>query len=196
MSNVSTHDPRRRQRGTAAIEFSLVMLLFFFILYGIVAYGALFIVKQGLNAGAGEAARVALAETLRGLPIATSECEGSVKKALYDNLWWLDTSSDVNVSAVSCQVEVRTSCPWPPAPHRDDLQCVSIDVAYDYRNHPLIPMLPVGALLGDADGSWMPDSLSATATVQIESLLPSAARPHLLAWALSPDHPLLEPASP
>lgn len=51
---------QRRQRGVYAIEFALVFLIFFTLLYGIICYGILFTFRYGLQNAAEDAARAAL----------------------------------------------------------------------------------------------------------------------------------------
>ncbi|MFT3857967.1 MAG: TadE/TadG family type IV pilus assembly protein [Aquabacterium sp.] len=51
---------RRQERGAAALEFGLLFLLFFSVMYAIVGYSLMFMVKHGLTQGASEAARAAV----------------------------------------------------------------------------------------------------------------------------------------
>lgn len=59
------HDPRRarggrRDDGAAAVEFALVSILLFLLLFGIIEFGIGFFTQQGAAAGAREAARRAI----------------------------------------------------------------------------------------------------------------------------------------
>ena len=50
----------RAQRGAYAVEFALVFLLFFSVLYGIIGYGMLLTFRMGLQSAAEDGARAAL----------------------------------------------------------------------------------------------------------------------------------------
>ena len=56
----SRHSPPRGQRGMYAVEFALVFLIFFSLLYGIVSYGMLLTFRMGLQNAAEDGARAAL----------------------------------------------------------------------------------------------------------------------------------------
>src|SRR3546814_17085725 len=57
---------RRAQRGVAAIEFALTVVLLLVIVFGIVRYGAMFLAQQKLSHLAGEGARYALVLSMAG----------------------------------------------------------------------------------------------------------------------------------
>src|SRR3546814_13214608 len=57
---------RRAQRGVAAIEFALTVVLLLVIVFGIVSYGAMFWAQQKLSHLAGEGARYALVLSMEG----------------------------------------------------------------------------------------------------------------------------------
>ena len=58
---------RRQQQGAVVIEFALVFVLFFMLLYGIVAYGMIFSMKHSLLQATNEGARAAVRD-VGGLP--------------------------------------------------------------------------------------------------------------------------------
>src|SRR3546814_17070462 len=57
---------RRAQRGVAAIEFALTVVLLLVIVFGIVSYGAMFWAQQKLSHLAGEGAGYALVLSMEG----------------------------------------------------------------------------------------------------------------------------------
>jgi Flp pilus assembly protein TadG len=62
MKHPASHHPYRatRQRGAAALEFAVVFMLFFAVLYGILSYGYVMFYKNALNQAAAEGARAAV----------------------------------------------------------------------------------------------------------------------------------------
>jgi len=155
------------QRGIAALEFSLVCMLFLIILFGIVSYGGLFVVQQTLSRAAEEGARVALQSTLAGssssVPSQADAC-GAVAKSVD----WLTRHREVlGQGPVSCELRPPQACAYAA-----DLRCAALVVTYpDYRKYPLIPeLLPLGSWLQSLFGegtAWIPQNLSAVATVQL-----------------------------
>jgi Flp pilus assembly protein TadG len=155
-----------KQTGIAALEFALVVTLFFGLLFGVVSYGAAFLVQQSLSRAAQEGARAMLQASLApGQPVApaTMACE-----AVTNSLQWLNAYRQKMASGpVSCVPGVPAACSYGT-----NLQCASVVVTYsDYRSYPLIPdLLPLGNWLASAWGNkdgFMPKDLSATATVQM-----------------------------
>jgi Flp pilus assembly protein TadG len=53
---------RRDQRGAALVEFSLVVALFVFVLYGLIAFGMILATKQRVTNAAAEWARAAVGQ--------------------------------------------------------------------------------------------------------------------------------------
>lgn len=136
---------RKSERGAVVIEFALVFVLFFMVMYGITAYGIIFAIKHSLTQAANEGARAAV-QDVGGLPerleLASTVAAQSVA--------WLGANAPVPV------VTVVQPCTAP-------FVCVEVSLVYDYAANPLVPALP-------ALGVVLPDSLTGQATVQLDAV--------------------------
>lgn len=136
---------RTAQRGAVVIEFALVFVLFFMVMYGIVAYGVVFAVEHSLIQAANEGARAAVRDV--GGVSARAELARTVAA---ENIAWLgDRAPEPQVDAELC-----TATPYV---------CLSVELAYDYAAKPLVPPLP---LLGVV----LPEKLAGRATVQLDAV--------------------------
>lgn len=109
MKIVQPHATARGQRGVYAIEFAMVFMLFFTVLYAIICYGLVFALRLGLQNAAEDGARAALryqpslnGRALQAKAVATSHSD------------WLPPSLKTarNVETQICQV-VGNVCPAP-----------------------------------------------------------------------------------
>lgn len=133
------------QSGAALIEFALVFILFFMILYGAIAYGVMFAVRHSLTQASAEGARAAL-QDVGGVP----ERMEHAKLAASDAVSWLGALAPVpQVTAKPCTATGYT--------------CVEVSLSYDYASHPIIPPLP-------GMGIVLPATLAAQATVQMDAV--------------------------
>lgn len=133
------------QRGAVAIEFALVFVLFFMVMYGIVAYGMVFAVQHSLTQAASEGARAAVRD-VGGLP----ERMALAKSTSATAIAWLGGRAPVpQVTSAAC-----AATPYV---------CVKVMLVYDYLNNPLVPALP-------GLGVALPASLTAQATVQLDAV--------------------------
>jgi len=136
---------RGSQRGAVVIEFALVFVLFFVVMYGIVAYGVIFAVKHSLVQAANEGARAAVRDV--GGVAARVELARAVAT---ENLAWLgDRAPEPQVSAELC-----AATPYV---------CLTVELSYDYAANPLVPALP-------ALGVALPDRLAGRAMVQLDAV--------------------------
>lgn len=135
---------RRSERGAVVIEFALVFVLFFMVMYGITAYGVIFAIKHSLTQAANEGARAAVKD-VGGLQ-ARIDLAGTVAA---ESVAWLGDKAPVPVVA-----EVPCTAPFV---------CVEVSLVYDYAANPLVPALP-------ALGVVLPDSLTGQATVQLDAV--------------------------
>lgn len=133
------------QRGAVAIEFALVFVLFFMVMYGIVAYGMVFAVQHSLTQAASEGARAAVRD-VGGL----AERMALAKTTSANAIAWLGGRAPVpQVTSVPC-----AGTPFV---------CVKVMLVYDYLKNPLVPALP-------GLGIALPASLTAQATVQLDAV--------------------------
>ena len=154
-----------RQRGVAALEFSLVCMLFLLIFFGIASYGALLVVQQTLSRAAQEGARAMLQASIAPSPTATPSAMGC--SAANASMVWLNQfRQTLGQGPVICAPTIQ------PCTYSAVLTCGTVEVTYaNYRNYPLIPeLVPLGAWLETVFGpgsNWIPLNLTSRGTVQI-----------------------------
>lgn len=134
-----TRRPRRSERGAAAVEFALVVPFLLLILFGVISYGYMLSFRQALSQGAAEGARAAAVST-------SSDSAGRSAAALsaLDDALDLYGVSCSGGSLVKGGTTVGT-CSLTVAVCSNDaaVQCATLDVAYRYGDHPLLPDLPL-----------------------------------------------------
>lgn len=136
---------QRVQRGAAAIEFAVVFVMFFMLLYGAIAYGIVFAIKHSFTQAAAEGTRAALQDV----------GDVSQRKTLAQ-----DTAAEV-ISWLGdrAPVPVVSSGPCATTPYI----CVTVTLTYDYAANPIIPGLP-------GLGIVLPDVVTSQATVQLDGV--------------------------
>lgn len=153
----------RRQRGIAAIEFALVFITIFFVIYAIATFGAVLYTQQIVARAAEDGARAI--PRLLSPPVAANDAR--VKAAVYDSLsaalvvpaadsgsWsskrsWIAAHATVAVTLASAAGGGSTAV---------------VTLSYPYSANRLLPTLPV------LDTSrWLPDTLRSQAAVAIPS---------------------------
>lgn len=129
---------RRRDDGAAAVEFALVVPLLLLLLFGIISYGVMPSFRQTMSQAAAEGARAAAVTLLE----ADKQAAGY---AAIDNAFEsFGTTCDAGVlrkkgTAVgTCTV----TSPGPCVPAATGVQCVTVTLSYDYRDHPIVPSFP------------------------------------------------------
>lgn len=147
MNATRAFTPPRFQRGVYAIEFALVFLIFFTILYAIICYGMLFAFRLGLQNAAEDGARAALRYQ--------SSIEGrknraaSVATAQSD---WMPQTVKPVVSARICRVEGVNQC-TPVACGPAWSERCQVEVLVEANNlGSLVPPLPSFAVPSQISG--------------------------------------------
>lgn len=126
----------RDQRGTAMVEFALVVGLFVFIIYGLVAFGMILATKQRVTNAAAEGARAAVGQT----------------------------TSVGAVGAATSRVQAALGMPGPYTPIYSTAacgsnQCITVTITYNLATNPVVPPAPGLGLV-------TPNAISSTAVVQ------------------------------
>lgn len=159
------------QKGIAAIEFAVIFPVFFLIFYAIVTYGLIFAAQQTLSLAAAEGARAAVSFQ-PGLGGANAQRTARIRAACdMANLsvsWLRNVGTGLGAAPVAgagCSggsggpgvraVSLQTGCPA-------NLECVQVQINYDYGSAPLVPHL-----LGDWLRLPTPATLHGTAVAQI-----------------------------
>jgi Flp pilus assembly protein TadG len=141
---------------------ALIMPLLLLLVLGIIAYGYMLSFRQALSQGATEGARAAavsayptdtqkVADAVAGVNDALGSYGVTCQVAVGASTGTLRRGS---VTVGSCGLSTGTCV------NNSLASCMSVQVVYDYKNHPLVPEVP-------GIGAVMPDSLSYTATAQI-----------------------------
>lgn len=150
----------RRQRGAAAIEFSLIFILFFTLFYAIVAYSLAMLVMQGLTQAAEEGVRAAVAVD----PLAFGDdaayvgsVQTTARARVVNALSWLPKDAhDKVVKANQIAVDVSGAATGP--------RLVTVTVTYpEYATKGLVPTITL-PLIGDVPR--VPASLVGRASLQ------------------------------
>ena len=155
--------PRRRDDGgSAAIEMALIMPLLLMIVVGIIAYGYMLSFRQALSQGATEGARAAAVSAYPTDTQKIADAVSGVNDALGSYGIVCQVPTGLTTGTLQRGATSVGSCSVAPATCvNNHLQsCMSVQVTYDYKNHPLVPEMP-------GLGVVMPDSLSYTAVAQV-----------------------------
>jgi Flp pilus assembly protein TadG len=128
------------------LEFALVIPIFVFVLYGLIAFGMMLSAKQTITNAASEGARAAVGAANN----STAQVQAAhdrVKSAMASlGQYNVDAPGAFAASVAQCTGSTN--------------QCITVKVTYDYAAHPTVPPAPGLGLV-------TPDKLSSTAVVQV-----------------------------
>lgn len=127
---------RRDQSGAALVEFSLVILLFVFILYGLISFGMILATKQRITNAAAEGARAAV---------------GQVSSAT--------AISAATARVLAAGLPAGNYTPTYTTAACGSNQCITVTITYNLAAHPVVPPAPGLGLV-------TPSSITSTAVVQ------------------------------
>ena len=138
------------QRGAALVEFSITITILLTIVFGIITYGVLLSFKAGMTQAAAQGARAAAVEDWQD---AADVAEDATADALPP---FSKNCNSADGDGLSCTFSVA------PCSATSSAKCITVDVVYDYKNHPLVPLMPfISALL--------PNTLRSTSVAQVNS---------------------------
>jgi Flp pilus assembly protein TadG len=141
-------EQRRRhdQRGAALVEFAIASVVLLVLLFGIIEYGYVLSFKQGLTQAAAEGARAgAVGSDSAAIAAAVNKAVGAFKQTC-------------NTGGLTCRNDTGV---WPPVPTACGTNtCITIEVSYDWKNHPLLPKFPGLGLI-------LPDTLKSTSVARV-----------------------------
>lgn len=150
---------RRDQRGASLVEFALVFPIFVLVILGLVSFGMMLALKQGVTNAAADAARSVVGVVDNAATPAVDERIERARTTVTNRLDWLGGNSANLVTSVSwynagsgaCEaVAVGTAPPSPPT--------ICVRVSYPYSDHKLVPAPTFGV-----------STLSSEARVQVGS---------------------------
>lgn len=141
---------RHRQRGVYAMEYALVFLVFFVLIYTTICYGLLFTFRFALQNAAEDGARA----SLRYQPTLVARESESRRVALAKTEVWLPTVAGLTVEAAALQLETGGACvgTW-------ELRCSMVVTVTATDFDRVLPPFP---------GIAMPNSLVGRASVMLE----------------------------
>lgn len=110
-------------RGVAAIEFALIFHILFLMLYGLLTYSLIFAIQHTLSLAAAEGGRAA------------------VRFISNNDLNNLQLRKNAACIAAGNALSVVVESKICPASNSASVKCIEVNVGYDYKNHPFIPVL-------------------------------------------------------
>jgi Flp pilus assembly protein TadG len=128
----------------------LVLPIFLLLLFGIVQYGTIFLVRNQMTEAASDAARAAVAA---GQAQAQTIAQNAVGTDLDNDGAGLVPVNCGN-SALTCTASILATCPNAPSAY----QCLQVNITYNYSQRPVIPTMPFLPA---------PSTITATSTVLI-----------------------------
>src|SRR4051812_18003921 len=137
----------RGENGVEMLEFALVIPIFVFVLYGLIAFGVMLSGKQTIVHAASEGARAAVGAAPNDAAQVSAARE-RVRQAM-------NSLDKYNVDDPAMFSATPSACPGGIA-----ARCITVKVTYPYSDHPLVPPAPGLGLV-------MPNTLSSTAVVQV-----------------------------
>jgi Flp pilus assembly protein TadG len=145
---------KREQRGAALVEFSIVAVLLFTLILGVLVYGILLSKKQTVVQAANEAARAVVPMTYDGSGTSLTAIQNAAKAQLSTSLLNGTDRSCTDSMGTTCTVTVDhctgSTGPW----------CVFVTATLDNKNHPLVVPIPFLSAIN-------PDTLVGQASAQL-----------------------------
>lgn len=152
----SLHD----ESGAAVVEFAIGSVIFLGLLFGILSFGLIFMVKNNVTRAAESGARAALAGTTAN---GTGGQRDKAYQAVQRVINGLPSSAkahvvlpaDTTVPADGIPDFPIAACPGDPS-----TSCITVTVVYPYASHPLVPAMPLLK-------SVLPNTITSTSVVQL-----------------------------
>ncbi|CAB3635641.1 pilus assembly protein [Achromobacter marplatensis] len=148
-----------RQRGVAALEFSLTLIMLLMFIFGVLSFGALFWMQQQLASAATDGARAAVFAQFNGQAnVPAAACSAAM-------------SAFSSGSAVICST-TSAPCSWTGSGGQQ-ANCATVALTYNTQSWPLLATLQslINALPGMGQ-NWIPTRLHSQAVVQISQGTP------------------------
>jgi Flp pilus assembly protein TadG len=135
------------------LEFALVIPIFIFVLYGLIAFGIMLSAKQSMVNAATEGARAGVGASPTGgqqlSDAQTAAAKAAVQRSLQDSVKQYDVNDPAEFNANV------TWCAGSSGP-----KCIFVNLTYPYSSKPLVPQAPGLGLVA-------PSTLTAHAVVQV-----------------------------
>jgi hypothetical protein len=149
-----------RDRGSVLVEFSLVIVLFVMLLYGLIAFAMALAFKHSITQAAGEGARSAVGAYPTNANPTQLQIDNAKKQAAIDtvkrDLAWVGSRFDPNTD-----LDVKIAYCDPAHTAAGDPRCITVKIDQNYKARPIVPSAPgIGVL--------MPERLISTAIVEVD----------------------------
>ncbi len=144
----------RRQRGVYALEWAMVFIVFFMLLYAILSFGLGFLVRESMQWATEDGARAALQ-----FRVNREERRERARAVVRHNLGWLPAglvasiNSNDNFSFMVCRLNDSASCTADMTPgamvcdiDRNNPCMLQVRLTLPYARHALTPSLTLGLL--------------------------------------------------
>jgi hypothetical protein len=147
------------------VEFALVAVLLFMLLFGIVSFGVLLSFKQTVTQAANEGARAAAVvadNTSSSAPPGVDERLEAAKAAVQRFESW-GRVCGTGPGDLDCSDVTIHDCDAGPGGGNSNLvfpDCITVRLTYDYADSPIIPNAPL-------IGAFMPDTVESVATAEL-----------------------------
>ena len=115
------------------------------LLFGIVVFGYLMSFRQNMVQAAAEGARAGA------VAAQSSDIETDARNAAEQSISGFHNCE----GGLTCDVSGPTPCPNAPT-----INCVIVRLTYDYKNHPLLPQMPIVS-------AFMPDTIVTTSIAEV-----------------------------
>lgn len=149
--------PHRNESGASLVEFALVFPIFVLVILGLVSFGMMLALKQGVTNAAADGARSVVGVVDNASTTLVDERIEKAKATVANRLSWLGGNSSHLVTEVKWYNAASGSCVTlavgvaPPSP-----PTICVKVIYPYDDHKLVPAPTFGV-----------DTLSSEARVQV-----------------------------
>ena len=144
----------RGDQGAALVEFALVMTLLFTLIFGIISFGLILSFKQDMTRAAAEGARAGA------VAFPATDAEPDAEAALDEAI---DAFGGPNWQGTGCEASPRAGMTCEaridPCPEDPSLECVIVEMSYDYDSFPLFGNIPLIS-------EFMPDTIDATSVAR------------------------------
>lgn len=156
---------RDPEAGAAVVEFTLVAILLFWLLFGIITFGMILGFKQNMTHAAEEGARAgAVANCGSGVPAGTCAANraDAAGAAARSSVSGFDRTCEADADGLDCTVQTHDcgSSPALPPSSPTTPDCITVTLVYDYAGNPLVAPLPGLGLV-------TPETMRAAATSQV-----------------------------
>ena len=148
----------RGDEAAALVEFALVAILLFTLLFGIIQFGLILSFKQDVTRAAAEGARAGAVAVPTGSETFAEAAEAAAITATQEAVEGIGGSFD----GVGCARAGMTCNVQPPAPCLEDAShlCVTVELVFDYEDNPLFGRMPLV-------DKFMPDEVRSVSVARI-----------------------------